>query len=82
MGQQSERSRHIHLAAIFKRKRERSGLSQQQVAEKLGVTQSWVSNVEKGARRLDLVEGSALAKAIGTSLIEIVAEWEGTDLES
>jgi transcriptional regulator with XRE-family HTH domain len=77
----SDRSWQLRLAAILKRRRERAGLSQHEVAESLGVAQSWVSNVENGVRRIDLIETSSLARALGSSLGEIVAELEGTDHE-
>ncbi|RIK83235.1 MAG: XRE family transcriptional regulator [Hyphomicrobiales bacterium] len=45
--------------------RKESGLTQQDVAAKLGKPQSYVAKVEGGERRLDVVEFIALARAIG-----------------
>jgi transcriptional regulator with XRE-family HTH domain len=42
--------------------REEAGLTQVDVATKLGVEQSWISKVERGVRRLDVVELSKFAK--------------------
>lgn len=42
-----------------------AGLHQAQVAEKLGKNQSYISNIERGQRRIDIVEFYALANAIG-----------------
>lgn len=44
--------------------REAAGLTQEEVARKLGKgrDQSWVSKVEKGTRRLDIVEVSDFAR--------------------
>jgi transcriptional regulator with XRE-family HTH domain len=45
--------------------REEKGLTQTEVAERLGQTQSFVSKVERGERRLDVVELRAFCSAIG-----------------
>jgi len=45
--------------------RRNAGLHQAQVAAKLGKNQSYVSNIERGQRRIDIVEFYALARAIG-----------------
>lgn len=52
--------------------RERRGLTQTQVAETLGQTQSFISKVERGERRLDVVELRAFCKAIGISFAGFV----------
>ena len=45
--------------------REEKGLTQTDVAERLGKTQSFVSKVELGERRIDIVELRAFCQAIG-----------------
>lgn len=45
--------------------RKEAGLTQQQVADRLGKPQSFVSKVERGERRIDVIEFSAVAEAIG-----------------
>ena len=45
--------------------RERKGLTQIELAERLGQTQSFVSKVERGERRLDIVELRAFCRALG-----------------
>jgi transcriptional regulator with XRE-family HTH domain len=52
----------------LKKTREEAGISQVQLAAKLGQTQSAVSKIERGERRLDVVELRAVCKALGTSL--------------
>ena len=47
------------------RHREAAGDTQQQVATRLGKSQSYVSKIESGQRRLDLVEYVLWARAIG-----------------
>jgi transcriptional regulator with XRE-family HTH domain len=45
--------------------RKQTGMTQQEVAKRLGKPQSYVAKVEGGERRLDLVEFVMLAKALG-----------------
>jgi len=56
--------------------REDSGLTQSDVAERLGQTQSFVSKVERSERRLDVVELRAFCNAIGIQFSEFIAEVE------
>jgi transcriptional regulator with XRE-family HTH domain len=51
----------------------RAGLTQVQLAARLGQTQSFVSKCERGERRLDLVEVRAFCVAMGVSLPRFVA---------
>ncbi len=44
-----------------------SGLSQKEVADRIGRTQSFVSKCERGERRIDIVEMRAFCGAIGIS---------------
>lgn len=55
-----------HLRGI----RKDSGLTQDQVAERLGQTQSFVSKCELGERRIDIVELRAFCQALGVSLFD------------
>lgn len=62
------------LASLLREARLKSGLHQAQVAEKMGVDQTVISNVERGQRRIDLVEFYNFAIAIEvnpTQLFEI-----------
>ena len=54
------------LTGILADARHSAGLTQQQVAERLGKPQSYIAKVEKAERRVDVVEFIALANAIGT----------------
>jgi transcriptional regulator with XRE-family HTH domain len=57
--------RHEALRAFLVRARQKAGLSQAEVAAKLGRYQSFVATVEGGQRRVDVVEFLAFAEAIG-----------------
>lgn len=56
--------------------REKAGLTQEQVAERLDLTQTFISKCERGERRLDIIELRDFCEAIGVSLEEFVAEFE------
>lgn len=45
--------------------RKKSGLSQQEVADRLGRPQTYVSKCELGTRRMDVVEFLAIADVLG-----------------
>lgn len=61
---------------LLRETRETKGLTQTQVAEKLGQTQSFISKVERGERRLDIVELRAFCSAIGIGLPAFVGRIE------
>lgn len=56
--------------------RRRAGLTQVQLAERLGQTQSFVSKCERGERRLDIVETRAFCMAIGVPFSRFIAEFD------
>lgn len=60
----------------LRKAREERGLTQIEVAEKLGQTQSFISKVERGERRLDVVELRAFCSAIGMSFTTFVSQIE------
>ena len=49
-----------------------AGLRQVDLANKLGVYQSWVTHMESGQRRIDVVELIELSKVIGFDPAEVV----------
>lgn len=59
-----------------------SGLKQTDLADILGVPQSFVSKIETGERGLDLVELKAVVEAMGATLAEFVLEFEKNVNES
>ena len=48
--------RYVELRIALKRRRKSLGLTQEQLAERLGLHKQFVSRVEMGSRRLDVVE--------------------------
>jgi transcriptional regulator with XRE-family HTH domain len=57
--------RHIALIALLIEKREKAGLTQAELAEKLGEYQSFIARLESGQRRVDVVEFIELAEILG-----------------
>jgi transcriptional regulator with XRE-family HTH domain len=55
---------HIALRQLLIAARKSAGLTQEQVASRLGRPQSFVAKYEGGERRLDIVEFIAVAKAL------------------
>lgn len=62
------------LAVELKVARVRSGMKQQEVADKLGEAQSYVSKVELGERRLDVVELQKLCRVYDLELTAFLKE--------
>lgn len=56
--------------------RERSGLTQVQVADALGRLQSFVSKYERGDRRLDFSEFVEIANVLGIDIVEFLATYQ------
>jgi transcriptional regulator with XRE-family HTH domain len=54
--------------------RERSGITQVDLAQRLGETQSFISKCERGERRIDIVELRSFCSAIGVSLPSFVLD--------
>lgn len=58
--------------------REEKGLTQIELAERLGQTQSFVSKVERGERRLDIVELRAFCSALGIGFSTFIGRIDKT----
>lgn len=58
------------------RAREKSGLTQVQVAGALGKPQSFVSKYERGDRRLDFSEFVEIADVLGIDVVEFLASYQ------
>lgn len=57
--------------------RKESGVTQVELAERLGQTQSFVSKIERGDRRLDIVQLRTILLEFGVSLPQFVEQLEG-----
>lgn len=55
---------HVRLLQLLVAAREKAGLTQQQLATRLGKPQSFISKYEGGERRIDVIEFIAIAEAL------------------
>lgn len=61
---------------LLRRVREEAGLTQVDLANRLGVTQTYVSKCERGDRRIDVLELAHMCVAMGISLSSFTARLE------
>lgn len=64
----------VILGRVLAQVRERAGLKQSDIAAKLGMPASYLSKIENGTRRLDVIELVRIAEAMGVDPAEIVRE--------
>lgn len=77
MGKTLGSDRHKALIAFLIEKREAAGMTQAQLAERLGEYQSFVARLESGQRRIDVVEFIELGRIIGFDPAEAVGTIAG-----
>lgn len=61
---------------LLKEMREKRGITQVELAEKLGVPQSFVSKYESGERQLDILELRQICQLIGISFVDFIQQLE------
>ena len=64
------------LLALLREFRAKAGLTQAQCSRALGRPQSFMSDVERGIRRLDLVQLRDLCQVLGVSLTTLIRHFE------
>lgn len=64
----------VILGQVLAMARERAGLKQSDVAAKLGMPASYLSKIENGTRRLDVIELIQIADAMGVDAGALLAE--------
>ena len=70
------RPEHTVLLSLLKKHRKAAGLTQVQCSKALERPQSFMSDVESGTRRLDIVQLRDLCKVLGIGLQDLIAEFE------
>ena len=70
------RREHVLFLEVLKRMRVESGMTQAQCSAALGRPQSFMSDVERGVRRLDMVQLRDLCQVLGSDLIGFTQSFE------
>lgn len=65
---------HQHIVDVLVEARRQSGLTQAQLAAKVGKDQTFVSLIERSQRRVDVLEFVALASAMGADPMKLLTE--------
>lgn len=65
---------HAILVETLIAARKSSGMFQEEVAARLGKDQSFISNIERGQRYVDVLEFVAIAKALSLDPVELFAK--------
>ena len=73
------KTRHKALVAMLIEARERAGMTQTDLADRLGEYQSFVARLESGQRRVDVVELIELAGILGFDAPNMVASVQQVD---
>ena len=68
-------SPHEELGAIVLALRAQCGMTQVELASRLGKPQSFVSNIERGERRIDVVEFCAVVQVLGGDPKEVLGRF-------
>ena len=64
------------LGQVLSRARERAGRKQGDIATSLGLPASYLSKIENGTRRLDVIEFIRIAESIGIDPADMIRELE------
>jgi transcriptional regulator with XRE-family HTH domain len=64
------------LRRMLRDARERAGLTQVDVSKSIGKSQTFLSDVERGVRRLDVIELWEICQAMGVDLSDFIAQFQ------
>lgn len=70
------RPEYAQMRKLLRDVRERKGITQVDLAQRLGNTQNFISAIERGSRRIDAVELRDFCRQMETDLGSFVEEWE------
>lgn len=65
---------HQDFIRALREVRRSKGMTQVQLSERLDRAQSYISNIERGERRLDVIEFMAIAAALNRDAAELFSE--------
>lgn len=64
----------MELGHHLKKARETKRISQQQIAEQLGISQKTLSNIESGKAKPSIVQLAAMGKIYGMDMVSLLSE--------
>lgn len=64
------------LAKILERRRQRLGMSQEELSKKAGLSRTYLSDIERGLRNISVLTLAKLAAAMGSEASEMLSEAE------
>jgi transcriptional regulator with XRE-family HTH domain len=70
------RPEYVVLRELIREVRTARGITQNALSERLGHNQSFLSDIERGTRRIDVLELRDLCQEVDTDLLRFVAELE------
>lgn len=76
MSKTIHRHEYAVLLRLIRERRQRAGLTQAQCSAALGRPQSFMSDIERGVRRLDVVQLRDLCGVLNTDLLAFVRAFE------
>lgn len=76
MAKTIHRPEYTLLRDLVREERLRAGVTQTDLSIQLNRSQSFVSDVERGVRRLDVLELRDLCQVLGCDFLDVVAEFE------
>lgn len=76
MKTQEEAKHREKILLLLREIRQEKGIRQVDMAEQLGVPQSFVSKYESGTRRLDIIELRHICQVLGISLQDFIQKME------
>lgn len=62
---------HQHLVEVLIEARKSAGLTQVELSQRIGRDQTFISLIERGQRRVDVIEFIGMAKAMGLEPVEL-----------
>lgn len=76
MGSTIYSAEHRQFVALLRELREAAGLTQEELAERLDRDQPWVSVVESGQRRIDVIELRHICRALSVDPVDFMVTLE------
>lgn len=64
------------LRNLIRETRTQAGVTQESLSDQLGRSQSFISDIERGVRRIDAIELRDVCRFLDTNLIEFIGELE------